>query len=219
MDLNKPKVEEAKPTRKEILSFNPDRLATSETKEGAKAKEAAAVEKIDPNKLIEPKTRTETEYRDENGTLYRVGKELLPNVEYHLDGYDYRTDSKGRIVHAGGQLKLSGETRQPMKAKIHDVGRGNEKSNDQVGHLKGDRFGGSSDIENTVAMDAKVNQRSYKRIENICAKAIKEGHVVELHTDPKYKGDSHRPSEFRVTYVIDGEKTVVTIKNGESDKK
>ena len=118
MDLNKPKVEEAKPTRKEILSFNPDRLATLETKEGAKAKEAAAVEKIDPNKLIEPKTRTETEYRDENGTLYRVGKELLPNVEYHLDGYDYRTDSKGRIVHAGGQLKLSGETRQPMKAKF-----------------------------------------------------------------------------------------------------
>ena len=43
MDLNKPKVEEAKPTRKEILSFNPDRLATLETKEGAKAKEAAAV--------------------------------------------------------------------------------------------------------------------------------------------------------------------------------
>lgn len=67
MDLNKPKVEEAKPTRKEILSFNPDRLATSETKEGAKAKEAAAVEKIDPNKLIEPRQgpRQNTETRME----------------------------------------------------------------------------------------------------------------------------------------------------------
>ena len=106
-----------------------------------------------------------------------------------------------------------------MKAKIHDVGKGDEKADDQVGHLVGDHLGGRADVGNTVPMDAKVNQGSYKRIENQCAKAIKEGHMVTLTTEPKYRGSSHRPSEFRVTYTIDGEKTVVTIKNGESDKK
>lgn len=219
MELGRPKEETAKSPSKEIPGLSPDRLVTSEVKEGAKTGEASKAEKIDPNKLIEPKTRAETEYRDENGTLYRIGKELLPNVEYRLDGYDYRTDSRGRIVHAGGQLKLSGETRQSMKAKIHDVGKGDEKADDQVGHLVGDHLGGRADVGNTVPMDAKVNQGSYKRIENQCAKAIKEGHMVTLTTEPKYRGSSHRPSEFRVTYTIDGEKTVVTIKNGESDKK
>lgn len=219
MELSKPKAETAKLPGREDLGFNPDRLIISETRESAGGKELATVDRIDPNKLIEPKMRAETEYRDENGTLYRIGKELLPNVKYHLDGFDYRTDSKGRIVHSGGQLELSGKERQPMKVKIHDVGRGDEKANDQVGHLMGDRVGGRADIGNTVAMDAKVNQSSYKRIENICAKATKEGHRVELYNEPKYRGNSNRPSEFRVTYVVDGEKTVVTIKNGESDKK
>lgn len=106
-----------------------------------------------------------------------------------------------------------------MRAKIRDVGKSDERTNDQIGHLMGDHLSGRADIENTVAMDAKVNQGSYKRIENQCARAIKEGHVVTLTTEPRYRGSSHRPSEFRVTYTIDGEKTVVTIKNGESDKK
>lgn len=219
MELGRPKEETAKSPSKEILGLSPDRLVASEAKERAKAEVASNAEKIDPNKLIEPKTRAETEYRDDNGALYRIGKELLPNVEYHLDGYDYRTDSKGRIVHAGGIVELSDRDRQPMRAKIRDVGKGDERTNDQIGHLMGDHLGGRADIENTVAMDAKVNQGSYKRIENQCARAIKEGHVVTLTTEPRYRDSSHRPSEFRVTYTIDGEKNVVTIKNGESDKK
>lgn len=67
MELGRPKEETAKSPSKEIPGLSPDRLVTSEAKERAKAEVASNAEKIDPNKLIEPKTRAETEYRDDNG--------------------------------------------------------------------------------------------------------------------------------------------------------
>ena len=43
---------------------------------------------------------------DDNGNLYREGTELVPNNEYTINGYEYKTDDQGRIVSAEGQLHM-----------------------------------------------------------------------------------------------------------------
>ena len=43
------------------------------------------------------------EYRDDNGVKYREGDNLIPNNEYEVRGYKYKTDGEGRIVEASGK--------------------------------------------------------------------------------------------------------------------
>ena len=46
------------------------------------------------------------EYRDDNGVKYREDDNLIPNNEYEVRGYQYKTDGEGRIVEASGKLKI-----------------------------------------------------------------------------------------------------------------
>lgn len=76
---------------------------------------------------------------------------------------------------------------------------------DHAGHLAGDRFGGSPELDNLVSQASNVNLSQYKKIENQWAKAIEEGKNVKVNVEVKYDGDSLRPSKFNVQYEIDGE--------------
>lgn len=212
MKLESPKTEIKAPSAGDRLKIMADRLIGYESKEqkpeSTEAKNAAP---INPDKLIEPANK---EYRDDNGKVYRIGNELLPNNKYVENGYSYRTDSEGHIKSAEGQLHLSKEPRKQISDSMETIGKGDQKERDQKGHLIGDRFGGGNGLENIVAMDGKVNQSDYKRVENTCARALESGHEVYLKVVPKYDKSSNRPTSFRITYTIDGEKTVTTIKNG-----
>jgi hypothetical protein len=47
------------------------------------------------------------------------------------------------------------------------------------------------------------------------ADALKDGATVHMDIEITYDGNSNRPSGFKVTVVIDGEKDVYYLKNGE----
>ena len=157
-------------------------------------------------------------YVDDNGKEYRIGDNLLPNTEFVRDGYKYVTDDKGRVVSAEGKLQVKDhEGRKEMDSRSV-VDKGDMKPTDDRGHLIADRFNASGGLENLVAMDSKLNQGDYSKLENKLADAVNSGAQVDLKVQPSYEKDSTRPSEFKVTYTIDGEKTVTVFKNESGDK-
>lgn len=153
-------------------------------------------------------------YYDDNGEKYRVGDQLEPNAKFEVNGYQYETDDQGRPISAEGTLRIRDPEFKRDMDSMRAVGKGDQQEGDQRGHLIGHQFEGSGGIENLVAMDGKLNQGDYVKLENTLADAVKDGADVRLKVEPRYEGDSNRPSEFRVTYSIDGEKDVVVFKNG-----
>lgn len=142
---------------------------------------------------------------DDDGNVYRVGNELVPNNEYKINGYEYKTDDKGRIVEAGGKLQVKDhDGYRKIKDSKADVGKGDEKETDDKGHLIGDQFNGSNGLENLVAQDSKINQGDYKNFENQLAQKVNTGSDVRVSIKPEYSGDSHRPDAIVVNYSIDG---------------
>ncbi len=156
---------------------------------------------------------------DDNGVRYREGDTLVPNNEFEINGYKYRTDDKGRVVSAEGQLQVKDhEGRRDLDPRSA-VDKGDMKETDDRGHLIADRFNGSGGIENLVPMDSELNQHGdYMKMENTLADAMQDGAKVELKVEPVYESNATRPSEFKVTYTIDGEKEVAVFKN-ESEAK
>lgn len=160
-----------------------------------------------------PEEKTERTYFDDKGKLYRNGDNLMPNCTFERNGYEYKTDDHGRTISAGGKLRLREPGPRGNMESMEAIGKGDQKEGDQRGHLIGSQFDGSGGIENMTPMADKVNQSDYKKIETILAKALKDGAEVTLIIEPKYEGDSHRPSEYRVSYTINGERTTVVLRN------
>ena len=70
----------------------------------------------------------------------------------------------------------------------------------------GRQFGGPGEDLNMLAMAAAVNGgKQFGALETTWADLIKEGHVVEMHLEPTYPGDSKRPESFVVEWTKDGE--------------
>jgi hypothetical protein len=67
-------------------------------------------------------------------------------------------------------------------------------------------------------MSKELNHGDYAKLERTLASAVGDGADVRLKVEPKYEGDSNRPTEFRITYSIDGDKEVVVFKNGSEGK-
>ena len=139
----------------------------------------------------------------ETNPFDETGK-LKPNIRYKTGEYDYyyETDELGRIskVDADGLQLTNRDGRIP-----HNPDTPGKLEGDHAGHLVGDRFGGSPELDNLVSQLASVNLSEYKKLENIWAKALEEGKNVSVNIEVKYGGDSLRPSEFIVEYTIDGD--------------
>ncbi|MCR5593361.1 MAG: DNA/RNA non-specific endonuclease [Saccharofermentans sp.] len=164
-------------------------------------------------------TTSPKKYYDDNGNLYREGDNLIPNNEYEINGYKYKTDNDGRIISAEGKLQIKDHPGRKEMDPRSTVNKGDMEDSDQRGHLIADQFNGSGGIENVVAMDGKLNQGDYAKLENKLADAVKSGADVKYKVEPVYKDNSTRPSEFKVSYSINGEKTVTVFKNGSETKK
>ena len=158
------------------------------------------------------------EYYDDNGIKYREGDSLLPNTQYEIRGYQYETDEQGRVVSAEGKLRMKDPSYERDMEDVRKIDGQEYKTTDDRGHLIGHQFDGSDRLENLVPMDANLNQGDFKKLENTLADAVKDGADVRLKVEPVYEGDSTRPTEFRVTYSIDGDKDAVVFKN-ESEAK
>lgn len=157
-------------------------------------------------------------YLDDNGKEYRVNDTLISDNEFTRNGYDYKTDSEGRTSSVEGKLQLKDHSgRYDMDSRA-TVMKDDGKKTDDRGHLIADLFNGSGGLENVVAMDENLNQHGdYKKMENTLVSALNDGCEVYLKVEPVYSTNSNsvRPTEFRVMYTINGEKTVAVLKNGE----
>ena len=190
--------------------FNNETAFTDKDDTGKKPTDVA--EQQNPHQEIKD---GKTYYYDDNGELYRVDNELMPNSEYEINEYKYKTDENGRIVSAEGRLHLKEhDGRLPIRDSLEDIGKGDEQSGDDRGHLIGDQFDGSNGLENMIPQDADINRNDYKKLETELAKEVKDGKEVYVKIEPVYDGDSRRPSAIAVTYSVDGKESVRVFPNG-----
>ena len=150
-----------------------------------------------------------------NGEQYKPGtktRELKENIVYESKGYYYQTDELGRIKKAQGKLRLEKGVRN--KGDQLKAGGDDRLPGDHGGHLIANRYAGSGEIDNLLAMAAIVNNSKYKRIEKRWQKALKEGKEVEVTIDLVYDGASKRAKEFKIRYFIDKIDEELTISNG-----
>ena len=174
-----------------------------------------SVEDIDIMTSNKKSHNKEKVYNDDNGSVYRVNDNLLPNNEYEVRGYRYKTDDFGRIIEAGGKLRLKdGSGRKNIVDTMDVIGKGDQKEGDQRGHIIGDRFDASNGLENMIPQDAKINMGDYKKLENELARCIMDKKDVYVHIDIVYperngvKEGYRRPEALVVTYNIDGKENV-----------
>ena len=134
------------------------------------------------------------------------GKVPKPNVVYEAGEhrYLYRTDEVGRIDRAYAedlQLKLHEDRLR------HNSNTLDKEIGDHAGHIFGDLFGGSPELDNLVSQAKDVNLKEYRRIERDWEAALKSKPPKKVEVDVKinYEGSSMRPTSFEVNYKIDGE--------------
>jgi len=110
------------------------------------------------------------------------GKVPKPNVVYEAGehSYLYRTDEVGRIDRAYAE---------DLQLKLHE-GRLHHNSNtpdkeigDHAGHIFGDLFGGSPELDNLVSQAKDVNLKEYRRIERDWADALKSNPPKKVEVD------------------------------------
>ena len=75
---------------------------------------------------------------------------------------------------------------------------------DHSGHIFGDRFGGSPELDNLVSQAQRVNLSEYKIIENEWARALDRGDKVTVDIHINYSSSSSRPISFDVKYTVAG---------------
>lgn len=129
---------------------------------------------------------------------------LRSNIKYQTGEfkYNYETDANGRISNWNTDNLQLTERDGRLNYNSNSPGK---IEGDHAGHLAGDRFGGSPELDNIVSQSQNVNLSQYKKTENQWAKAISEGKEVTVNVDIKYDGDGLRPIEFNVEYTIDGD--------------
>lgn len=149
---------------------------------------------------------------DDNGNIYCIDGKLQPNTTYELNGNVYNTDDKGRIISCEAKPVRSPENSRDNDAQRESGGE-DRKPDDQGGHIVGRDMNGDSGIGNLVAMDSKINQSDYKRMENDIKAALDEGNDVTTKTEITYSGDSERPDNITVTVTADGKDTVYKFDN------
>ena len=159
-----------------------------------------------------------TYYTDDTGKIMRINNDLLPDETYKINGYEYKTDSKGRIIEAKGILNTKADSGRKNRRIIRDskgvIGNGDELPTDSRGHLIADQFDGGNGKENIVAQDTALNTKEYKNLEQSWANCISEGKEVNVSIKPVYETDTYRPTSFDIDYSVDGEWFSVVFNNG-----
>lgn len=155
----------------------------------------------------------EVKYKtDDNGNIYCIDGKLQPNTTYELNGNIYTTDENGRIISCEATPKRTPENPRETVAQ-RQAGGEDRKESDQGGHIVGRDLSGDAGIGNLLAMDSKINQSDYKRMENDVKDSLDEGKDVTTKTEVTYNGDSERPDRITVTVTADGKDTIYKFDN------
>ena len=118
---------------------------------------------------------------------------------------------------AEGKLRMRDSDYEREMEDVKRMDGQDYKPGDDRGHLIGHQFGGSDKLENLVPMDAKLNHWDFYKVEKTLADAVKDNADVKLKVEPVYGDDSTRPSEFKVSYSIDGDRETVVFRNERED--
>ena len=159
--------------------------------------EDGTVVTLPDTRITENMTKT-----DDNGVIYLKDGELTPNTTYELNGNIYTTDEQGRIVRCEAKPERTPENPRDINAQ-RQVGGEDRHPSDQGGHIVGRDLNGDGGAGNLVAMDSRINQSDYKRMENDIKDALDESKDVTITTDISYSGDSKRPDRITVTVTAD----------------
>ncbi|WP_290731740.1 MULTISPECIES: DNA/RNA non-specific endonuclease [unclassified Fibrobacter] len=129
------------------------------------------------------------------------------NTTYTVDGFvengaKYTTDQYGRINEFSAILRKTNYNPRGSKGVEQKIGH--QMKCGVGGHLIGNQFGGTGGYENLVPMSSSVNSGTYKSLENVWAKALKEGKKVLVSGKLLYSGTSFVPTEFIINYIVDG---------------
>lgn len=149
---------------------------------------------------------------DDHGEIYCTNGKLGPNCTYELNGNTYKTNENGRLIVVIATPKLSPENERNNAAQ-REVGGKDRQEGDQGGHIVGRDLGGDGGEGNLVAMNPRINQSDYKRMENDVKRDLNEGKNVTTYTEIAYSGNSERPSIIKVTKTVDGKDTVYIFDN------
>lgn len=143
---------------------------------------------------------------DDNGKIFRKDNELLPNIEYVLNDYRYKTDEYGRKVEVHfDELKLkdSSRSRIYIRDSIETISGGEEIGTlHDRSHLIADRFDGDNSLGNMISLPKEVNRGVYKKIEENWASALIEGKKVRGTIYLEYLDDSFIPKSIEFIYNI-----------------
>ena len=90
---------------------------------------------------------------------------LKPNIKYQTGEfkYNYETDANGRISNWNTDNLQLTERDGRLNYNSDSLGK---IEGDHAGHLAGERFGGSPELDNIVSQSQNVNLSQYKKIEN-----------------------------------------------------
>lgn len=149
---------------------------------------------------------------DDNGIVYLKDGKLESNITYELNGNIYRTDEKGRIICCIAYPETSPENPRDVNAQLQ-VGGEDRRPSDQGGHIIGRDLNGDGGAGNLVAMDSKINQSDYKRMENDIKAALDKGEDVAVTIEISYSGESKRPDSIIATVSVHGMKTIYKFDN------
>lgn len=149
---------------------------------------------------------------DDCGEIYSSDGKLYPNDTYELNGNVYETDENGRIIVVQAEPTLAPENPRDNDAQKNAGGKDRQEG-DQGGHIVGRDMGGDGGEGNLVAMDSKINQSDYKRMENDIKRALTDEKDVAMYTEISYSGDSERPDIIEVSVTVDGKEIVYKYDN------
>ena len=157
---------------------------------------------------------------------------LTPNATYTYKGlnpsgetfsHSYKTDAKGRVVEADGNLVGKGATDRSTGSTGTAVGhtgiKGKAFGENDVGfHLFGDQFLGADARINFVAGNESLNNGPFKSLETALRTKADSGAKVNMKISLKYNDDlantlPNLPDRFIVEYTIDGRKYTETFEN------
>lgn len=167
-----------------------------EEKADERCQEGKGDDKVEGKGLKAGEQDPDDKKRQSPGDHFSSTYELKADQAYESKGYQYETDSAGRITHCEGELRLEDGGRNPN----HQVRAGgpDREIHDHGGHLIASRFGGSERLDNIVAMDGKLNQREYKNMEEEFAGSLQEGKSVYVDINVEYESSSKRPEALFV---------------------
>jgi len=186
------------------------------------AKSAEDIRKLELQRQRELEKAREANEK-EKGVHVKKPDRLLPNHEYKINGYTYKTDAQGRVVSVEGELKpkyrdADGNALSNRNtAAQRNIGVGDGRlSTDHGGHIIGDQFDGTGGRVNLVPMDAKVNGPGGKwaKMEQEWARHLKQGDTVKVKIELVYADDTMRPSGFNIEQSINGNGSDRFIPNG-----